>query len=95
MAKQVKPLDPSEATIEVDTELLECFGKGAARTRRVEGFECHPGKQSRRTSFVVHLSRGGSREVHKHPIVLRLSSRDARQLGRLFAKAADDADGIA
>jgi hypothetical protein len=95
MAKQIKPLDPSEATIEIDPELLAFFGKGAARTRQIEGFECHPGKQSRRTSFVIHLSRGGSREVHKHPIALRLSSRDARRLGRLFKQLADEADGIA
>ena len=94
MAKQLKPLDPSEATLEIDPEILAFFGKGAERTRQIEGFDCHPGKQSRRTSFVIHLSRGGSREFHKHPIALRLSSRDARQLGRLFTKMADDADGI-
>jgi hypothetical protein len=94
MAKQIKPLDPPEASIEVDPELLQFFGKGPARTRQIEGFECHPGKQSRRTSFVIYLSRGGSREVHKHPITLRLSSRDSRQLGRLFTELADAADGI-
>ena len=94
MAKQVKPLDPSEATLEIDPEIIAFFGKGPARTRPIEAFDCHPGKQSRRTSFVIYLSRGGSRELHKHPIALRLSSRDARRLGRMFTQMADTADGI-
>jgi hypothetical protein len=95
MGKLVKPLDPSEATLELDPEIFAFFGKGPARTRQIEGFDCHPGKQSRRASFVIYLSRAGSKELHKHPVVLRLSSRDARQLGRLITKMADDADGIA
>jgi hypothetical protein len=94
MAKQVKPLDPSEATLELDPEMLAFFGKGTARTRQIEGFDCHPGRQSRRTSFVIYLSRAGSREIHKHPIALRLSSRDARRLGRMFTQMADTAEGI-
>ncbi len=94
MKTQVKPLDPAEASVEVDPELMPFFGKGRSRVREIEGFECHPGKQSRRTSFVVHLKREGSREVQKHPIVIRLSSRDARQLGRLFTKLADAAEGV-
>jgi len=94
MANQVKPLDPSEATLEIDPEILSFFGKGAARTRQIEGFACHPGKQSRCTSFVIYLSRGGSKEIYKHPIALRLSSRDARRMGKLFTQMADTADGI-
>ncbi len=95
MATQVKPLDPSEATLEIDPEILTFFGRGPARTRPIEGFACHPGKQSRRTSFVIYLSRGGSREIYKHPVALRLSSRDARRLGKMFTQMADSADGIA
>ena len=95
MAKQVKPLDPTEATLELDPEIFPFFGKGPARTRQIEGFDFHPGKQSRRTSFVIYLAREGSQELHKHPVVLRLGSRDARQLGKLFKQMADSAEGIA
>lgn len=94
MANQVKPLDPSEATLEIGPEILAYFGKGAARTRQIEGFAFHPGKRSHCTSFVIYLSREGSREVYKHPVALRLSSRDTRRLGRMFTQMADTADGI-
>lgn len=94
MATLVKPLDPTEATLEIDPEISAVFGKGAARTRQIEGFACHPGRQSHRTSFVIYLNRGGLREVQKHPIAIRLSSRDARRLGRMFAQMADMAEGI-
>ena len=94
MAKQMKPLDPSEATLELDPEIFSFFGKGPARTRQIEGFDCHPGKQSHRGSFIIYLHRAGSKEMYKHPVVVRLSSRDARQLGRMFTKMADEAEGI-
>ena len=94
MVNKMKALDPSEATLEIGPEILAFFGKGVARTRQVEGFACHPGRQSHRTSFVIYLNRGGSREMFKHPIALRLSSRDARRLGRAFTQMADTAEGI-
>jgi len=94
MAKQVKPLDPAEATLEIDPEIMGFFGKGAERARQVEKFGCHPGKQSRRISFVIFLRRDGAAELQKHPVALRLSSRDARQLAKILGQAADDADGI-
>jgi hypothetical protein len=95
MAKQVKPLDPAEATLEIDPEVAAHLGKGAARARTIEKFSGHPGKRSRRISFVIHLSRDGSRALQKHPVALRLSSRDARQLAKLFTLMADESDGIA
>jgi hypothetical protein len=81
--------------VEIDPEIVGYFTKGAGRSREIEKFGGYPGKQSRRISFVIFLRRNGSRELHKHPIALRLSSRDARQLAKLFAQMADEADGIA
>jgi hypothetical protein len=95
MANNVKPLDPKEATLDIDTEVVKHLGKGPARTLEVEKFGAFPGKQSRRIAFNIVLRRSGREELQKHPVVLRVSSRDARQLARLFAQAADAADGIA
>ena len=94
MAKQVRPVDTKEATLDIDGDIAKYFGKGTARTMRVEKFGGYPGKQSRRISFNIVLGREGAEELEKHPIVLRVSSRDARQLAKLFAQMADEADGI-
>ena len=94
MAKEVKPLDADEATLQIDPEIAGYFAKGAARAHGVEKFGFHPGRQSRRVSFVIQLRRDGSKELQKHPIALRLSSRDARQISKQLKQAADAADGI-
>jgi hypothetical protein len=94
MGKQVKPLDAKEASLDIDADIAKYFGRGTARTMQVEKFGGYPGKQSRRISFNIALRREGAEELEKHPIVLRVSSRDARQLAKLFAQMADEADGI-
>ena len=95
MAKLVKPLDAEEATLDIEAALIKYLGKGKARTLRVEKFGGYPGKQSRRIAFNIVLRREGTDELQKHPIVLRVSSRDARQLSKLLGQMADEADGIA
>jgi hypothetical protein len=95
MSKVVKPLDHEEATLDIEESVAEFLGKGAARTFQIEKFGGYPGKQSRRIAFDIVLHRSGAKALPKHPVVLRVSSRDARQLAKLFAQMADEADGIA
>jgi hypothetical protein len=92
MGKYVKPLDPKEATLDVDSEVQKQLGKGSMKSVRIAKFGGFPGKNSQRIAFNLVLE--GADDLEKHPVVLRISSRDARQLGRLFAKMADLAEGI-
>ena len=95
MAKVVKPLDHEEATLDIEESLAKFLGKGSARTFQIEKFGGYPGKRSRRIAFGIVLHRSGAKALPQHPVVLRVSSRDARQLAKLFAQMADEADGIA
>ena len=94
MALQIKPLDPEAATLDVEAEIAKFFGKGHARTHKIEKLSGHPGKQSHRVAFAIHLRRDGAKDLQKFPIVLRVSSRDARRLGRMLTQMADEAEGI-
>jgi hypothetical protein len=92
MGKYLKPLDSKEATLDVDAEILKQLGKGPVRTLQIDRFGGFPGKNSQRIAFNIVLQ--GSEELEKHPVVLRVSSRDARQLGKMFKQMADLAEGI-
>jgi hypothetical protein len=94
MGKYLTPLDAKEATLDVDPEVLKQTGRGAARTLQIAKFGGFPGKNSRRIAFNVVLGGGDAEQMKKHPVVLRVSARDARQLSRLFKQMADLADGI-
>ena len=94
LGKYIKPLDAKEATLDVDSGVLKQTGKGAARSLQIEKFGGFPGKNSRRIAFNIVLQGGEAEEMAKHPVVLRISSRDARQLGKMFKQMADLADGI-
>jgi len=94
LGKYVKPLDANEATLDVDSEVLKQTGKSGARSLQIEKFGGFPGKNSRRIAFNVVLKGGAAEEMAKHPVVLRISARDARQLSKMFQQMADVADGI-
>jgi hypothetical protein len=94
LGKYLKPLDAKEATLDVDSEVLKQTGKSGARTLQIEKFGGFPGKNSRRIAFNIVLQGGDAEEMQKHPVVLRISARDARQLSKLFKQMADAADGI-
>ena len=94
LGKYVKPLDANEATLDVDSEVLKQTGKSGARSLQIEKFGGFPGKNSRRIAFNVVLKGGAAEAMAKHPVVLRISARDARQLSKMFQQMADVADGI-
>ncbi len=94
MGKYLAPLDAKEATLDVDPEVLKEAGKGAARKLQIEKFGGFPGKNSRRIAFNVVLQGADADSMKKHPVVLRVSARDARQLSKLFKQMADLADGL-
>lgn len=94
MANQITPLDPNQSTLQVKAGLAQILGETGPMSLQIEKVSAHPGKNSRRIAFNVRVRRKGADEPEKLPVVLRFSSRDARQLARLFVQAADEADRI-
>jgi hypothetical protein len=94
MANQITPLDPKQSTLQVRAGLAQILGETGPTSLQIEKVSAHPGKNSRRIAFNVRVRRKGADEPEKLPVVLRFSSRDVRQLAKLFAQAADEADRI-
>jgi len=95
MAIQITPLDPKQATLQIKADLAKILGESGSASLQVAAVSAHPGKNSRRIAFNIRFRRKGAAEAEKEPVVLRLSSRDARQLAKVMAQAADEADRLA
>jgi len=95
MAIQITPLDPKQATLQIKADLARILGESGPASLQVAAVSAHPGKNSRRIAFNIRFRRKGAEEAEKEPVVLRLSSRDARQLAKVMAQAADEADRLA
>lgn len=95
MAIQVTPLDPKQATLQVKADLAKILGEIGPMSLQIEKVSAHPGRNSRRIAFNIRFRRKGAEEPEKEPVVLRFSSRDARQLAKVLAQAADEADRLA